>query len=724
VEEAVAEELEEADEEADLDKNPAKVSLSVTIDGRAPLMLEDLCVVTLSCRSWQMYVLHFDSYFLATRTKEVAEWVCPEPRDCMLARHGECTSEWHEKVPKHLWEVRRRSGAVDEREEQSRAVQLRKRLPSLETGLGKRRRVFDTAGSWDGVRPTSNFKDTPEQIKARLEATPPKFTLDHEAWERLLAGHPDRLAVCLLLDMIRNGANLGYEGSRGPVQPPRNHPIGREEYKFINERISKDIALGRSYNWTTTPTFANNRFSPMGVVPKTDEKGAQTGWRLICDGSAPLGLSVNDGIDKMAMSVLSWEETLDAFVKAGRGAWFSVTDVESAFRLVEVREFDRPLLGLHLPGRADGRDFTTDRTLSFGLRTSPALWDRVGRMLIWIARKIGLTLERFVDDVAIFTPNSVDGERVAKSARLTFLRLAAVLRIPMSPKGFDATQCGIYTGVGFNTVRMELWIPPHKKERAVVLARAMLGADSATIRETMSLAGKLQHLTRVLPQGRVFLRGLYAMIARKVSEDLEERLVIDDVARQDLAWWIRCLPPWPGIGIIRSPHWSLASCEHVVFTDASTGWGWSAVHNGHWARARWVASEVTFASGKKRLSTTVLELFPILRAAATWGPSWRNGRVALVLDCQSLYWCLNKNDSKKPRVNRLLRVLANVAVEFNFEWRAFWIPTCANGCADALSRGVDVQEAVGKWNWLQAACTVTPGTATCYGENFETARRR
>ncbi len=112
--------------------------------------------------------------------------------------------------------------------------------------------------------------------------------------------------------------------------------------------------------------------SPFGVIPN---KGKPGKWRLIVNLSAPMGASVNDGIDKELASVayMPVDEVAGRVTSLGRGAELVKADVKAAYRNVPVHPRDRWLLGM----RWEGAMFV-DGTLPFGLRSAPLIFTALG----------------------------------------------------------------------------------------------------------------------------------------------------------------------------------------------------------------------------------------------------------------------------------------------------------------------------------------------------------
>ena len=70
-----------------------------------------------------------------------------------------------------------------------------------------------------------------------------------------------------------------------------------------------------------------------------------------------------------------------------------------------------------------------------------------------------------------------------------------------------------FLGIIFDTSRMVLILPDHKRHELQELIEDLIKRKSATKRELQLLAGKFQHTTKVIRQGRCFTRTLYELSA-------------------------------------------------------------------------------------------------------------------------------------------------------------------------------------------------------------------
>lgn len=110
--------------------------------------------------------------------------------------------------------------------------------------------------------------------------------------------YPDKSAA----ERLRSGFTLWFfipfNYSPDPVFAD-NLKSARDNPEVLQEKISKEVSLGRMFGPFSSPPFANFRVSPLGVVAKK-EAGK---YRLIHHLSHPKRSSVNDGISKEDASV-------------------------------------------------------------------------------------------------------------------------------------------------------------------------------------------------------------------------------------------------------------------------------------------------------------------------------------------------------------------------------------------------------------------------------------
>ncbi len=201
------------------------------------------------------------------------------------------------------------------------------------------------------------------QCKLPVEAQQIHTPLQAEAWQRMLADHPDRQLVEWMVRGIRQGFRMGFQQDPGVLKQTKQnllsvkqHPEVVQEYLDRQQKMGRVFAVGKLGQAAKLGVHC----SPFGVIPK---KGKAGRWRLIVDLSSPAG--VNDGISA-ELSSLSYtlvDEVMRKVLELGRGARMAKADIKS------LPEHSSASRGQGAPGHAVAR-----RSISGWM---PAIWPAV-----------------------------------------------------------------------------------------------------------------------------------------------------------------------------------------------------------------------------------------------------------------------------------------------------------------------------------------------------------
>ena len=124
----------------------------------------------------------------------------------------------------------------------------------------------------------------------------------------------------------------------------------------------------------------------------TQKKSSLGNWRLIVDLSSPELHSVNDGIPKELCSLLycSVDNVVRQVLQLGKGTNLAKLVVKNAFRFnafrllpVHLADQPLPLLGMCWNGQ--------NKTLPFGLRSGPKLFNAAADALQWAMEQQGVS---------------------------------------------------------------------------------------------------------------------------------------------------------------------------------------------------------------------------------------------------------------------------------------------------------------------------------------------
>jgi len=223
--------------------------------------------------------------------------------------------------------------------------------------------------------------------------------------------------------------------------------------------------------------------------------GVQSGWRVIFDLSAPDGQSVNDGIPK-EYGVIVYESVEDAMLlvaRAGRGARMMKRDLKSAFRHIPVSQLDHWLLIFEWEGQ-----FYVDMFLPFGLRTAPRVFNLFSEALHWIFTTLyHWDVTHYLDDfLAVFPPNA---DILTHSQ--VFDSILATVGLTKAPEKDSEGTTVSYLGFEFDSMNMEVRLPPNKRLRALRAVHRLLNATSASYSALEETLGFLSHCCQVVPLG-------------------------------------------------------------------------------------------------------------------------------------------------------------------------------------------------------------------------------
>lgn len=516
------------------------------------------------------------------------------------------------------------------------------------------------------ARASTLAKSVPNDLELQRALTP----LRHSQFERELVNHPDKAWTHWLLNGIKNGVALGYDGPRGPREA-RNLISASQHTHVIDEELRKECLAGRILGPFPARPIENLKCSGLGAVPK---KGGK--WRMILHLSAPLGQSINDYISKEEFSLRysSIDDATRMLSALGKGSLMAKVDLKSAFRMVPVRRQDWELLGMKWK-----EAYFVDTCLPFGLRSAPYLFNQFAEALQWILQhNYGLQwLIHYLDDYLIVgAPDSHScGEHLQ-----TFLRACTLLGIPVAMDKVDGPATVLsFLGLELDSVLQQIRLPPNKLEEILAELTEWQSRNKTTKRKLLSLIGKLAFAARAVPAGRFFIRRLITLSTK--AKKLHHHVRLNNDARADIAWWQEFLPTWNGTAqFIDQQPTDAADLE--LYTDASGRHGCGAYFQGEWFHHEWQPHQQL----SKCVSIQWQELFAIVAAALTWGHNWRQKRIRFYCDNLAIVNSWEGKSSKHPRIMSLLRTLFLIAAKNNFTVSLKHLPGKANEIADALSR--------------------------------------
>ena len=114
----------------------------------------------------------------------------------------------------------------------------------------------------------------------------------------------------------------------------------------------------------------------------------------------------------------------------------------------------------------------------------------------------------------ILTISSLSSHQTSISTQLSaeFDHILAKLGLSKATEK-DADDCIIvHLGFEFDSIKMQVSLPPNKKHRALDAINSLLSASTVSLQSLESTLGFLSHCCQVVPLGRPFLRQLFSLL--------------------------------------------------------------------------------------------------------------------------------------------------------------------------------------------------------------------
>ena len=167
--------------------------------------------------------------------------------------------------------------------------------------------------------------------------------IDVPKLDRLLSGYGE-LEKKRLIDGFTEGFTVPSTISSDPCKfGYTNHKTVNSNMSVVQDKLGKELSLGRIAGPFVDPPFEKFIVSPLGLVPKKNPGE----FRLIHDLSFPKGNSVNSHIDPQ-FSAVQYEvldHCIEIIQSIGSGCLVAKADLRDAFRIIPVSPTSYRMLG-------------------------------------------------------------------------------------------------------------------------------------------------------------------------------------------------------------------------------------------------------------------------------------------------------------------------------------------------------------------------------------------
>ena len=344
-------------------------------------------------------------------------------------------------------------------------------------------------------------------------------------------------------DWIVNGFSRGFPLFRRagwtPVVFPNFPVLDSDQQREFDAFIKDEGPNGLGFICPPPPDWdvSKCQFNPSFLLPKKQSGVKTGGHRKITDLSFSRDgyESVNDGIPRHLVSVHypSVQDLTDRIgqlrteysVRFGSAPVIALgkSDIVKAYRQVPADPADWPSL---MSTDRHGNPFIDSR-MQMGLAPAARIFCSINMVQSWLLEHVfGAINLPYLDDVAQIAVGASQAE-ADRNSRLTLeiVRMwYALVGLPTAPKKDEcAKQIMTFTGVEVNLVTNSVALPQPKLERVMALLELWNGKAKATVHEVQVLTGVLCDVCRVVPQGKVFLNRLFALLHYSESRQATAR---------------------------------------------------------------------------------------------------------------------------------------------------------------------------------------------------------
>ena len=318
-----------------------------------------------------------------------------------------------------------------------------------------------------------------------------------------------------------------------------NHKGATNYADHVDRYLEREIKLGATIGPFEAIPFKD---APVAISPlSTREKKQSESRRIIMDCSWPLGVSLNDGIDKdqyMGSPTQLKYPTTDQVTKkiyqmstcSNEPILLFKEDMDRAFRQLGTCPSSISLEGSKWRGK-----YYFDLVLVMGSKIAPYICQRTSSMIAYIQSSKGFFVVNYVDDFLGVEYRS----RVYQAHEMLKSIIQDIGLTRSESKSVAPSQVVEFVGNLLDTSSMTVGVTPQRKIDVMKELDKWRYKVTCTRQQVESLVGKLQFISNCVKPGRLF-------VSRLLNEMKKMRrgrwYPIKNEIRMDIRWWYNWLP--------------------------------------------------------------------------------------------------------------------------------------------------------------------------------------
>ena len=526
---------------------------------------------------------------------------------------------------------------------------------------------------------------TPNYMGARIRLEHVGLKIDR--WRYHLRGyeHAD------ILQHLEFGFPLGLVESPELQSCSRNHGSSYAFFTHVDKFVSEEILLGGLTGPFTKVPWWDSVLSPLMTAPKKPSSR-----RTVFDASFG-DLSLNNstpGENYLGQPCVYTYPKIDDFrrlvLRCGPGSFMFKRDLSRFFLQIPLDPVEYHRVGMLWRGL-----FFFFIGLAFGLRHSGLQGQKLTDALSWTHRRLGLeSAKAELFNVVNYSDDLGGCESDLVTAEESFAKLKNLmddLGLEESTKKAEApTNQLVYLGVLFDSINMQMRVPPEKLCEIKSEIGKWSRKSTITRKNLQSLLGKLFWVSRVVRLARVFMGRLLQQLRNMTNIGENVKVKLSEDSRKDLKWWARYLEHFNGIQMIfeEDPFplelSQLLDKPFEVYAGDATpvgGGGWFG--DQYWSRM--LPRDLQDPS----VPIHVKEFWCLIVSARLWGSVWTGRAITMFCDNDAVVDTINHKKPKDSALLSLLREFLFIACSHKFLPVVRKISTTDNYLADHISRRHD-----------------------------------
>ena len=292
--------------------------------------------------------------------------------------------------------------------------------------------------------------------------------------------------------------------------------VSKEDEKAVEEEIAA-LLDKQAIEPATAPGFRSRLFT---IVKKTGDLRPVLNLR-------PLNQYVEHEFFKMKTT-----KTVCSMIL--KNDFLTSIDLKDAFLHVPIAPTHRKYLQFQWKGKT-----YQFRTLPFGLSLSPLVFTKILRPLLRWARRKGIRLSAYLDDLLIMGRTVEQSRRNTQLVREKLMALGFIINEKKS--SLELSQSLDHLGFTFDTPKMMLSVPKSKLRDLRREATKMKNKGHTTLKNLTSFVGKAMATTLAVFPARLMTRNLLSLknsALRRPQAQWTDTVMLTTEAEDNLNWWI------------------------------------------------------------------------------------------------------------------------------------------------------------------------------------------